>query len=90
MWKRSDVYSPLGAVGVAWVALVVGLGILEDEAAGTLQAVGTLFHTVGAIFEVEALYTVLGALRTVRKNAQAFFICSTQRGGGGCKWHAHI
>lgn len=67
-----DVHSPLGAVGVARVALVVGLGVLEDEAAGTLQAVRTLFHTVGAIFEVEALDAVLGALRVVRKRTHRF------------------
>lgn len=60
-WKRQS-SSPLGAVGVARVALVVGLGVLEDEAAGTLQAVRTLLHTVGAVFEVEALHAVLGAL----------------------------
>lgn len=78
-----DVYSPLGAVGVARVALVVGLGVLEDEAAGTLQAVRTLFHTVGAIFEVEAVYAVLGALRIVRKKTHQrfFFICPTRRWG---------
>lgn len=77
-----DVYSPLGAVGVARVALVVGLGVLEDEAAGTLQAVGTLFHTVGAIFEVEALHAVLGALRIVRKGDTPvffFYLSDTKR-----------
>lgn len=75
--------SPLGAVGVAWVALVVGLGVLEDEAAGTLQAVRTLFHTVGAIFEVEALYAVLGALQFSGKNTHKglFFFLSVQHGG---------
>lgn len=89
-----DVYSPLGAVGVARVALVVGLGVLEDEAAGTLQAVRTLFHTVGAIFEVEAVYAVLGALRIVRKKTHRRFFLSVRHGdgggGGGCKWYAHI
>lgn len=77
-----DVYSPLGAVGVARVALVVGLGVLEDEAAGTLQAVRTLFHTVGAIFEVEAVYAVLGALRIVRKKTHQrfFYLSDTEMG----------
>lgn len=75
------------------MAFVVGLGVLEDEAAGTLQAVRTLFHTVGAIFEVEALYAVLGALQE-EKTRQVFFICQTRRevcgdGCGACKWYAH-
>lgn len=78
------------------MALVVGLGVLEDEAAGTLQAVGTLFHTVRAIFEVEALHAVLGALRIVRMETHQRFSFSVRReeggaaGGGGCKWDAHI
>lgn len=77
----SAVDSPLGAVGVARVAFVVGLGVLEDEAAGTLQAVRTLFHAVGAIFEVEALYAVLGALRISRKKTHHFFFSSVRHGG---------
>lgn len=78
-----DVYSPLGAVGVARVALVVGLGVLEDEAAGALQAVRTLFHTVGAVFEVEALHAVLGALRIVGKKTHRpffFYLSDTEMG----------
>lgn len=69
--KDSNVYSPLGAVGVARVAFVVGICILEDETARTLQAIGTLFHTIRAILEMEALYTMLWALWTVRKNITA-------------------
>lgn len=78
----SGVDSPLGAVGVARVAFVVGLGVLEDEAAGTLQAVRTLFHAVGAIFEVEALYAVLGALRISRKKTHLFFFYQSNTEGG--------
>lgn len=70
-----NVYSPLGAVGVARVAFVVGLCVLEDETARTLQAIGTLFHTIRAILEMEALYTMLWALWTVRKNITAVLFC---------------
>lgn len=78
----SHVDSPLGAVGVARVALVVGLSVLEDEAAGTLQAVRTLLHAVGAIFEVEALYAVLGALQIGRKKTPGFFFNLSDMEGG--------
>lgn len=54
---------PLGAVGMAGMTLVVGLGILKDETVGTLQAVRALLHTVGSIFEVAAFYTLVRALR---------------------------
>lgn len=54
--------SPLGAVGVAGVTLVVGLGVLEDETVGALQAVGALLHAVRAVFEVAASHTLVGAL----------------------------
>lgn len=53
---------PLGAVGMAGVTLVVGLGIFEDETVGSLQPIGALLHTVGPIFEVEAFYTLVWAL----------------------------
>lgn len=53
---------PLGAVGVAGMTLVVGLGVLKDKTVGSLQAVGTLLHTVGPIFEVEALHTLVRTL----------------------------
>lgn len=68
--------SPLGAVGVARVALVVGFGVLEDEAAGPLQAVGTLLHTVGAVFEVEALDAVLGTLQADGKKMRLVIFSS--------------
>lgn len=54
---------PLGAVGVAGMTLVVGLGVLEDETVGTLQPVGALLHAVGPVFEVAAFHTLVGALR---------------------------
>lgn len=87
-------YSPLGAVGVARVAFVVGLCILEDETARTLQAIGTLFHTIRAILEMEALYTMLRALWTVRKNTTAvlfcFFLFNMKGRKKKCKLYAHI
>lgn len=61
---------PLGAVGVAGVTLVVGLGVLEDEAVGPLQAVGALLHAVGPVFEVEAFYTLVRALRDEHKEEE--------------------
>lgn len=54
---------PLGAVGMARMTLVVGLGILEDEAVGALQPVGALLHAVWAVFEVVAFHTLVRALR---------------------------
>lgn len=48
---------------MARMALVVGLGVLEDETVGPLQPIRALLHTVGAIFEVEAFYTLVRALR---------------------------
>lgn len=54
---------PLGAVGMAGMTLVVGLGVLEDETVGALQPIGALLHAVGSIFEVEAFYTLVRALR---------------------------
>lgn len=54
---------PLGAVGMAGMTLVVGLGVLEDETVGPLQPIGALLHAVGSIFEVEAFYTLVWALR---------------------------
>lgn len=62
----SGLYSPLGAVGMAGMALVVGLCVLEDEAVGALQAIGTLFHTVRPVLEVEAFHAMLWALWIVR------------------------
>lgn len=62
--RSSDVTDlPLGAVSVAWVTLIVGLGIFEDEAVGPLNAVGALLHTVGAVFEVQAFDTLVWALK---------------------------
>lgn len=54
---------PLGAVGMAGMTLVVGLGVLEDKTVGPLQSIGALLHAVGSIFEVEAFYTLVRALR---------------------------
>ena len=48
------------------MTLVVGLCVLEDEAVGTLQAVRTLLHTVGAVLEVEASHTVVRTLAEAR------------------------
>lgn len=45
------------------MTLVVGLGVLEDETVGPLQPIGALLHAVGSIFEVEAFYTLVWALR---------------------------
>lgn len=56
-------FLPLGAVSMAGMTLVVGLGVLEDETVGPLQPVGALLHAVGSIFEVEAFYTLVRALR---------------------------
>lgn len=56
-------HSPLGAVGVAWMTLVVGLGVLEDETVGALQPVGAFLHTVRSIFEVTTIDTLVRALR---------------------------
>lgn len=53
---------PLGAVDMAGVTLVVGLGVLEDETVGTLQAIRALLHAVGAVFKVAALNALVGAL----------------------------
>lgn len=53
---------PLGAVDMAGMTLVVGLGIFEDKTVGSLQAIGALLHTVGSIFEVEAFHTLVWAL----------------------------
>lgn len=54
---------PLGAVDMAGMTLVVGLGVLEDEAVGPLQPIGAFLHTVGSVFEVEAFYTLVRALK---------------------------
>ena len=54
--------SPLGAVGVARVTLIVGLGVLKDEAAGALDAIRAPPHTVGAVLEVEATHALVGPL----------------------------
>lgn len=48
---------------MAGMAFVVGLGVLEDETVGALQPIGALLHAVGSIFEVEAFYTLVRALR---------------------------
>lgn len=45
------------------MTFVVGLGVFEDKTVGPLQAIGALLHTVGSIFEVEAFYTLVWALR---------------------------
>lgn len=69
--KLSDIWSlssrilpllPLGAVGVAGMTLVVGLGVFENEAVGALQSIGALLHTVGPVFEVKAFYTLVWTL----------------------------
>lgn len=56
---------PLGAVRVAGMAFVVGLSVLEDEAAGPLQPIGTLFHTVWTVLEMKAFHTMLWALSAI-------------------------
>ncbi len=48
---------------MAGMTLVVGLGVLEDKTVGSLQPIGALLHAVGSIFEVEAFYTLVRALR---------------------------
>ena len=48
---------------MAGMTLVVGLGVLEDETVGPLQPIRALLHAVGSIFEVEAFYTLVWALR---------------------------
>lgn len=53
---------PLGAVDMAGVTLVVGLGVLEDETVGALQAVGALLHAVGTVFKVAASHALVRAL----------------------------
>ena len=49
------------------MALVVGLGVFEDEAVGSLQAIGAFLHTVGSVFEMEALHTLIRALQIERE-----------------------
>lgn len=56
-------HSPLSAVGVAWMTLVVGLGILEDKTVGALQPIRAFLHTVRSIFEVTTFHTLVRALR---------------------------
>lgn len=56
---------------MAGMALVVGLCVLEDEAVGALQAIGTLFHTVRPVLEVEAFHAMLRALRIARNKTSA-------------------
>ncbi len=58
---------PLGAVGVAGMALVVGLSIFEDEAVRSLQTIRAFLHTVGSIFEMQALHTVIWTLNHTDK-----------------------
>lgn len=70
---------PLGAVGVARMTLVVGLGILEDETVGTLQPIGALLHAVRSIFEVSAFYTLVRALRGEHNKEEG----DEQDGSGG-------
>lgn len=53
---------PLGAVGVAGMAFVVGLGVFEDETVGALQPVRALLHAVGPVFEIEAFHALVRAL----------------------------
>lgn len=58
------------------MAFVVGFCVLEDEAVGALQAIGTLFHAIRAVLEMEAFHTVLRALWEVRKKSIVFFRCT--------------
>lgn len=58
----SGLHSPLCAVGVAGMTFTVGLRILEDEAVGSLKAIGTLLHTVGTVLEMETFLTMLWSL----------------------------
>lgn len=63
---------------MAGVAFVVGFSVLEDEAVSTLQAIGTLFHTVWTVFEMKAFHTMLWALRKKKKKRifiDLFFVC---------------
>lgn len=60
--SSSGLYSPLCAVGVAGMTFIVGLCILENEAVGTLKAIGTLLHTVGTVLEMETFLTMLWSL----------------------------
>lgn len=72
---------PLGAVDMAGVTLVVGLGVLEDETVGALQAIGALLHAVGAIFKVAALHALVGALGEGGQERERER--KRRRGGGG-------
>lgn len=54
--------SPLGAVDMAGMAFVVGLGVFEDETVGALQPVRALLHAVGPVFEIEAFHALVWAL----------------------------
>lgn len=47
---------------MAGVTLVVGLGVLEDETVGALQAVGALLYAVGTVFKVAASHALVRAL----------------------------
>lgn len=62
----SWLHLPLGAVDMAGMAFIVGFSIFEDEAVGTLKAIGTLFHTIWTILEMKAFHTMLWALWGVR------------------------
>jgi len=53
---------PLGAVGVAGMALVVGLSIFEDEAVCSLQTIRAFLHTVGPVFQMQAFHAVIWTL----------------------------
>lgn len=68
----SWLHLPLGAVCMAGMTFIVGLCVLEDEAVGTLQAIGTLFHTVWTILEIEAIYTMFWTLRKVKARLGLF------------------
>lgn len=63
----SWLYLPLGAVGMAGMAFIVGFCILEDETVGTLQAIRTFFNTIRTVFKIEAFHTILWALWGVKK-----------------------
>lgn len=75
----SWLFLPLSAVGVAGMAFVIGLCVLEDETVGALQAIGTLFNTVGTILEMDAPHTSLWALWKITKKRHSFF----------SDWHFH-
>ena len=66
---------------MAGVTLVVGLGVLEDETVGSLQPVRALLHAVGSIFEVEAFYTLVWALRE-KQNKEGDERVGLGEGGG--------